>query len=190
MEKETREKREREEILDSQKNCFFLSGLVDKKSESEGGREFGDYGFFLGRQNGQNYYLVIPFDHPIWENETDPAIKKAAENFFWNGNQDDFFIIEGVENIPIEKSSPNYWKNLGRDTAEPNIFHKIVGLNDKIIIAERVNKDYQKKPKIELSVESKKALKVVGGVAGALIIMVIIGLWLKRKNKIKIFRNR
>ncbi|CAG8672841.1 8081_t:CDS:2 [Ambispora leptoticha] len=56
---------------------------------------------------------------------------------------------KGVENIPLEKAPSNYWNRLSRK--DKPIFHKIVGLNDKITIAE--HKSNQENP--EKQVENK-----------------------------------
>ena len=55
-----------------------------------------------------------------------------------------------------------------------------------ITIAEYIKKniDNPEKPKVKLSAESKKALKIAGGIVGTLIIIMITWLLLKRKNKI------
>ncbi|CAG8453639.1 10956_t:CDS:2 [Ambispora leptoticha] len=42
-ERKIQEERQREEVLNKQKNLFFLDGRTDKKSGNKGGRPFGDY---------------------------------------------------------------------------------------------------------------------------------------------------
>lgn len=113
----------------------------------------------------------MPREHPITASLPDPKE-------YPNREQDKiFFLVEGVENILLQ--------------SEENKFYpwKEINLSDKITFVKKNVSDWEK-PKTELPIESKKVLKIVGRVVGILIIMVIIGLWLKRKNKIKIFRNR
>jgi len=174
-EKEVREEQEREEKLNNTKNLFyFLEQVQDKSGQF--------YLAFLEIRSGQKNYLMVPWEHSAW-NSNDPTVKRLKDSWFYGEKM--LLLIHGVENVPIEKSSPNYWKIWGRDTTKP-IFHKIMGLNDKIAIAEyKENIDNPVfNDKVPSYRDGKKVLLIVGGITGTLIIVVIIRLLLKRKNKI------
>ncbi|CFW92791.1 protein of unknown function [endosymbiont DhMRE of Dentiscutata heterogama] len=172
-----KEKQEIEEKLNSQKNLFRCEGRSDENKEGV------KYASFLGMENGQKYYLMVPVDHPITK-QNDPAIKKILNNIFWSESED-FFVLDGVENIPIEESPLGYWKYW-----EPT-FHKIVGLDDKITIAEYKEERPEKEPGETLPVSNSQSPElnnkvlwiVVGGISGALIIAFLVGLWLSKKRK-------
>jgi glucan-binding YG repeat protein len=54
-----REKQEREERLNNQKNLFYCEGRTDENKDKL------KYAAFLGKENGQKYYLMVPSDHLI-----------------------------------------------------------------------------------------------------------------------------
>jgi hypothetical protein len=160
-----REEKKENEINKNIKNnskCFFYEGL-DDWLDYETARHF-----FIGWGDGKRYKLVFPENHPsiasLPNNSGDnPRLKEKG-----------FYCIEGVEKFSLQPQP------LGN-----GIPWKEVNLSDKVTITEyKENIDNPEKPKTELSAESKKVLKMVGGVVGILVIIAIIRFLLKRKSKI------
>jgi hypothetical protein len=162
--KQKKQKKENEinQKLKGNPKVFFYEGLDD----------WWDYDttrhFFIGWGDGKRYKLVLPENHPVIaslpnNNGNNPHLKQIG-----------FYCIEGTEKFPLQPKP-----------LRDGISWKEVNLSDEITIAEyKENIDNPEKPKTELSAESKKVLKIVGGVVGILVIIAIIRSLLKRKSKI------
>lgn len=79
-------------LSDGNKKTFFFHNIVE--GEYLDRHSFaGNCNLFLGKENGQEFYLLIPDKHPAMANITD----RARARTFW--------IIDGAENIPLEDNS-------------------------------------------------------------------------------------
>ncbi|CFW93470.1 protein of unknown function [endosymbiont DhMRE of Dentiscutata heterogama] len=101
-----------EKINDNPK--LFYGPFETYKSDAKLGRHF----YFLGKEKEKFYQLFITKNHP--------ALALFPKFSYLNYQR--LCYIEGAENIPIEKNSLEYAGN------EYNKYHKLAGLNNKIII--------------------------------------------------------
>jgi len=125
-----------EEKLNNQKGLFYLIDPLARAVEGEliqkkiQGIEYGCV-YFGGRENGRNFWLLVPDTHPDLVNFKYKKISKriGQEITRWTLKKQ-FYLIEGVDNLPLEAISPqSYEYNDMRD-----YWAKVVGLTDRITI--------------------------------------------------------
>lgn len=143
--KREQEKQAREQKINNSKGLFYCNDPYDRTFEVEGKKMEGiDYGciYFQGQENGRNYNLLVPDTHPDLANF---RYKKKSKRL--NGQEvtrwtlkKQFYLIEGVENLPLEATSPNSHNS---QFNVPDLFAKIVNLTDRIKITPA---DNQKTP--------------------------------------------
>ncbi|MCE8158890.1 MAG: hypothetical protein I3270_00155 [Candidatus Moeniiplasma glomeromycotorum] len=137
IEKEKEQKKlEIEEKLGSQKGLFycyepFPRSVEWKREQLKGIVEYGCV-YFWGQENGQNFFLMVPDTHPVLK---DLKYKEKVfdgrefEHTLYNLKKQ-FYLIEGVDNLPLETTDNRYEGN--DPYAKAYRFSKFVGLSDKI----------------------------------------------------------
>ncbi|RHZ37299.1 hypothetical protein [endosymbiont GvMRE of Glomus versiforme] len=121
--KREQERAEIDEKLSNNPKLFY-------RSPSPGGvsiewKDMKEFYCFQGKQNGLDFSLMIPKNHP--------ALNNVLFNNGWGVNSEigNFYLIEGVDNIPMESIPPAYHGSSPKYNSSKD---KFVGLKDEISV--------------------------------------------------------